>query len=130
PEKTILVGPCALGSKQGNSVPDILAESGRKRADQVADSPAINRPSAAAVKAGAELSGSRLPQRRNRVTANAARSGGTGCRTPERPANQSPRSFSSTSEEANPSAGAPIEAWKPRSALRVSPPNWPSGVPR
>ena len=43
---------------------------------------------------------------------------------------QRPRSRSSTSEEANPSAGAPIEAWKPRSASRVWPPNWPSGVPR
>src|SRR6185437_270221 len=126
-----------FGSKQGNAVPDILAESGRKRADQVADSSAINRPSAAAVKGGAELSGSRLPQVRNRVTAsaepgyrNAARRDGTGGRTPERRPNQCPRSLSSTSEEANPSAGAPIEAWKPRNALRVSPPNWPSGVPR
>src|SRR3954447_4563739 len=41
-----------------------------------------------------------------------------------------PRSFSSTSDEANPSAGVPIEAWKPRSASRVMPPSWPSGVPR
>src|SRR5215211_3249846 len=43
---------------------------------------------------------------------------------------QRPRSRSSTSEEANPSAGAPIEAWNERSASRVSPPSWPSGVPR
>jgi hypothetical protein len=44
--------------------------------------------------------------------------------------NQCPRNCSSISEEANPSAGAPIEAWKLRSACLVSPPNWPSGVPR
>src|SRR6185437_11273517 len=71
-----------FGSKQGNPVPDILAESGRKRADQVADSSAINRPSAAAVKGGAELSGSRLPRGRNRVTARAEpgyRKCGIGC---------------------------------------------------
>src|SRR5665213_2154787 len=99
-----------FGSKQGNPATVILAESGRKRAD----CEAINRPSAAAVKGGAEMSGSRLP-------------GGPepGAGQPERPPNQCPRSRSSTSEEANPSAGAPIEAWKPRSALRVSPPNWP-----
>ncbi len=40
-----------------------------------------------------------------------------------------PLSRSSTSEEANPSAGAPMEAWNERSASRVWPPNWPSGVP-
>ena len=34
------------------------------------------------------------------------------------------------SEEANPSAGVPIEAWKLRRASRVWPPSWPSGVPR
>ena len=72
---------------------------------------AINRASAAAVKRRSELSRSRLLSGWN-------------------PAFQRPRSRSSTSEEANPSAGAPIEAWKPRSASRVSPPNWPSGVPR
>src|SRR5256885_12588121 len=41
-----------------------------------------------------------------------------------------PRSRSSTSEEANPSAGAPMEAWNERSASRVWPPSWPSGVDR
>ena len=62
---------------------------------------------------------------RFRVTGRA----GTGAGTPERVPNQCPLSFSSTSEEANPSAGAPMEAWKLRSASRVWPPNWPSGVP-
>ena len=70
---------------------------------------AINRASAAAVKGGAEMSSARLL---------------LGGMTFQRP-----RSRSSTSEEANPSAGAPIEAWKPRSASRVWPPSWPSGCP-
>lgn len=41
-----------------------------------------------------------------------------------------PRSRSSISAVAKPSAGAPIAAWNERSACLVSPPNWPSGVPR
>ena len=85
----------------------IIAESGRKRAD----SDAINRSSAAAVKGDAEMSFKRLL-------------------SGLKPLFQRPLSRSSMSEEANPSAGAPIEAWKPRKASRVSPPNWPSGVPR
>jgi hypothetical protein len=85
----------------------IIAESGRKRADSVA----INRASAAAVKGGAEMLFKRLL---------------SGLKAPF----HRPLSRSSMSEEANPSAGAPIEAWKPRRASRVSPPNWPSGVPR
>jgi hypothetical protein len=43
--------------------------------------------------------------------------------------NQRPRSRSSTSDVANPSAGNPAETWNARSASRVWPPNWPSGVP-
>ena len=43
--------------------------------------------------------------------------------------NQRPRSRSSTSEVANPSAGSPAWTWNARSASRVMPPSWPSGVP-
>ena len=43
--------------------------------------------------------------------------------------NYLPRNFSSISEDANPSEGAPTEACQARSASRVMPPNWPSGVP-
>src|ERR1700739_2349919 len=72
---------------------------------------AINRASAATVKGEAELECSGLFSARNSVF-------------------HRPLSRSSTAEDANPSAGAPIDAWKPRRASLVSPPNWPSGVPR
>ncbi len=90
----------------------------------------INRGRPAAVKATVKYRISRLllwgrgrrwPQR-NCASSPASGKGERTCR-------YRPRSRSSTSEVAKPSAGAPIEAWKPRRASRVWPPNWPSGVP-